>query len=140
MARHEPGKIVSMVDLAEKDRSEIHSRMDEDMDRYVLKDYIGEVDADGEPIMDDFKKVTSSDPQNYANLSIHLISTAKRTFIAPQQQQTQQSQRKIRNMKELYTLGNFSSLDERRSNLGVPPLQSSLAFQTTTSAVISSLK
>lgn len=130
MPKHKLGQIVSMVDRMEKDHSRVHERMDDDMSRYILDDYKGELDENGDPIMDDFKKVTSNDPRNYANLAIHLISTAKRIVTVPQGK-SQKDERETRNMKELFALGNLVSADERRNNLMMAPLQAALASQNT---------
>jgi hypothetical protein len=79
MPEHTPDEIIRMIDGMEMDRSEVQDRMDQDFDRYNLEPYQGEMDEDGEPILDGYKKFTANDPRTTMNLALHLGSTSKRT-------------------------------------------------------------
>lgn len=119
-----------MVDSMERERSELQDRMDRDFDRYNLEPYQGELDEDGEAIIDGYKHFTSNDPRTTMNLALHLGSTARRT-IRVLEARAQDTQREINNMKEMFCLGILASIDERRHNLLMPDLQDSIFSQCT---------
>jgi hypothetical protein len=127
--QYTPEAIVSMVDRMEDDRSLLHARMDADMDAYHLTPYAGELDANGEDTLADYKKFTSNDPQTVMNLAMHLGSTAKR-IVRVHQPRAQKPQREINNVKELFCLGALVAADERRQRLGAPQLQDAMFSQS----------
>ena len=128
MPEHTPEEIIRMIDGMEMDRSEVQDRMDQDFDRYNLEPYQGEMDEDGEPILDGYKKFTANDPRTTMNLALHLGSTSKRT-IKIHKVRDQRDQREINNMKELFCLGAMEAIDERRHHLMMPTLQEGLFSQ-----------
>lgn len=129
MPNHSPDQIVAIVDKMEMGRSDLHSRMDGDMDLYHLQTYGGELDANGEDTLAGYKKFTANDPQTVMNLALHLGSTAKR-IIRVHQPRAQNAQREVDNMKELFELGIMTAADERRQKMGLPELQDGMFSQS----------
>lgn len=124
-----PEDIIDIVDRMESGRSGLHSRMDEDLDRYHLKPYAGELDENGEDTLAGYKKFTSNDPQTVMNLALHLGTTAK-LIIRVHQPRAQNTQRELNNQKELYSLGVLSAGDQLREKVHKPSLKDSLFAQS----------
>jgi hypothetical protein len=117
-----------MVDLMERDSSGLHRRMDEDFELYRLAPYQGHENENGVSLLDGYLKFTSNDPRTNMNLGIHLVTAAKK-LVRVHQPRAQKEERGINNLKELFVLGCFNAVDERRSKLLMPPLVNAMATQ-----------
>lgn len=120
-----PEKIIQMIDQREANRSALLARMDRDFGLYNLEPYLGETDANGKPLLDNYKKFTSNDPRTMMNLALHLGSTA-RLILRVKKPKAQKEQRIIDNDKELFGLGILGAANDRREDLMVPCIQDSL--------------
>lgn len=123
-----PEQVITTINSMESERSDLIKRMDDDWDRYNLKPYRGELDENGSPILDGYKKFTSNDPQTTVNLAMHFGTNARRT-INVHKPRAQKLQREVDNYKELFCLGILASADERRHSLLMPSLQEALFSQ-----------
>ncbi len=126
---HTPEEIVAIVDKMEMDRAGLHEIMDSDMSLYHLEQFVPEVDATGQDILEGYVKFTANDPATVMDLALHLGSTAKR-IIKVETARAQQDERELNNVKELFALGILASADERRAKLMMPELQDSMFSQS----------
>jgi len=121
-----PEEYIKLVDLMETERAQLHARMDDDFARYNLEKYRGQLDANGEPIMDNYEKFTSNNQCTTMNLALHFMSTSQQ-MIRIQQPRAQKQQRELNNYKEMFCLGVIRAANERRNLLGMPSINNSLS-------------
>ena len=122
-------EIIGIVDTKASQRSDLHTRMDSDLDRYFLSKYKGEKNEKGQNPLDGFKKFTSNDAATALDLAAFLMNSAP-VIIRVRKPKGKRQQAEIDNLKELAGIGWLSEADTRRAELDGPSLQDSLTGQS----------
>ena len=117
-----PEEVVRVVDRMEQERSLLHTRMDQDYSRWRGDPYTGDEALDG------YAKFTSNDARTFADWLIGEITGAVPT-VRIHAGDAQREERRMDTMKEMFVLGQWQAVDERRTRLLQPKLVNGMTWQ-----------
>src|SRR3990167_284491 len=117
-----PEEVVKVVDHMEQERSLLHTRMDQDYSRWRGDPYTGDEALDG------YAKFTANDARTFADWLIGEITGAVPT-VRIHAGDAQREERRMDTMKEMFVLGQWQAVDERRTRLLQPKLVNGMTWQ-----------